>query len=120
MRTHHGFLSDDVYPAAAVASRSVATLVLASSNVTTASLRSRLTRTFVTPFTFVNDLFTEVTHEPQVIPDTASVTVWLAGQATDENNIAAAISALEMIRFILLLFDTRSPHPAGTLRRPVI
>jgi len=66
----------------------------------------------VTPFTFANDLLTEVAHEPRVIPEMESVTVFPAGQATDENSIATAISALEMIRFILL-FEKKSPHACG-------
>jgi hypothetical protein len=32
----------------------------------------------VTPPTFINDLFTEITHTLQVIPDTARVTVLIS------------------------------------------
>lgn len=57
------------------------TVVLVSSKLTTASAFSRLTSAFVTPLTFVNDLFTEITHEAHVIPDTDSVTVLMSANA---------------------------------------
>ena len=72
-------------------------LVFASSKVTTASPFSRLMSALVTPLTLVNDLFTEISHDTHVIPDTASVTVLISAKAAPETtasrtNIAALIS----------------------------
>ena len=78
------------------------TLVLASSNVTTASAFSRLMSALLTPCTLVNDLFTEIAQEPQVIPDTASVTVLVAVHPQAEYAIATAITARAMKFFIFL------------------
>jgi len=85
-----------------VAFVNASTLVLASSNVTTASAFSRLMSALLTPFTLVNDLFTEIAQESQVIPDTASVTVLVAVHPEDEYAIATAITARAMKFFIFL------------------
>lgn len=79
----------DGKPAFAVAFVNASTVVLASSKVTTASAFSRLTSAFVTPPTFVNDLFTEITHPAQVIAETASVTVFISAYAAVVNSAAA-------------------------------
>ena len=50
-------------------------MVLASSKVTLASACSRLTSALMTPLIRVSDLFTEIAHDPHVIPDTDRVTV---------------------------------------------
>lgn len=54
-----------------------------------ASPFSRLTSAFVTPSTFVNDLFTEIAQDAHVMPDTASVTVLISASAAVENSMAA-------------------------------
>ena len=51
----------------------------------------------VTPSILVNDLFTEITHDVHVIPDTASVTVLISAEAAAETtanriNMAVLIS----------------------------
>jgi hypothetical protein len=70
-----------------------------SSKVTTASAFSRLTFARVTPLILVNDLCTEITQSPHVIPETESVTVLLSANAAVEAtanmmNMAALISFL--------------------------
>ena len=75
------FLMAEGKPAPAVALSNASTFVFASSKVTTASAFSRLTSALVTPLTLVNDLFTEITHDAHVIPDTDSVTVLISARA---------------------------------------
>ena len=92
----YGF-KEDGKPALAVALVSASTEVLASSKVTTASAFSRLTSALVTPSILVNDLFTEITHDAHVIPDTERVTVLISPKAaadTTKNrmNMAALVS----------------------------
>jgi hypothetical protein len=99
----------DGKPALAVAFVNASTLVLALSKVTTASAFSRLTSALLTPFTLVNDLFTEIAQEPQVIPDTASVIVLVAVQPEAEYAIATAITTRAMKFFI---FPPSDPHSA--------
>jgi len=82
-------LTLDGYPAWVAAFVRASTLVLASSNVTTASPFSRLTSAFVTPSILVNDLFTEIAQDAQVMPETASVTVFISASAAVENSTAA-------------------------------
>ena len=91
------FFRVDGKPAPAVALSKASTVVLASSKTTTASFFSRLTSALATPSILVNDLCTEITHDPQVMPDTESVTVLTAARAVAEiranmENIAAVIS----------------------------
>ena len=74
-------------------------LVFVSSKVTTASAFSRLAFARVTPLILVNDLCTEITQSPHVIPETESVTVLLSANAAVEAtanmmNMAALISFL--------------------------
>jgi len=64
-------------------------MVFVSSKVTTASAFPRLTSALVTPSILVNDLFTEVTQSPHVIPETESVTVLNSAIAEAEKNAAA-------------------------------
>lgn len=93
LRAHRCFNLDG-YPTLVTAPVRASTLVLASSNVTTASPFSGLTSALVTPSIFINDLFTETTQEPQLIPETASVTVLLSANAVVENNTAAVKHAV--------------------------
>lgn len=79
------------------------TLVLASSNVTTASAFSRLTSALITPWTLVSDLCTEITQPPQVMPDTDSVTVWEAPQP-DAGSIISIMHSAVLISFFMALF----------------
>lgn len=83
----------DGWPAFAVALVRASTVVLLSSKLTTASAFSRSTSTFVMPFTFVNGLFTEITHDTHVIPDTESVTVLVSARACEEARAIASSSA---------------------------
>lgn len=99
------FLMVDGKPAPAVALSKASTFVLASSKLTTASAFSRLTSALVTPSTLVNDLFTEITHQLHVIPDTESVTVLISARAAAETavntiNMAALISFFIAFSFI--------------------
>ena len=85
----HRYFNFDGYPDLVTALVRVSTLVLASSNVTTASALSRLTSALLTLSIFINDLFTETAQDPQVIPETASVTVLISANVVVENNTAA-------------------------------
>ena len=76
-------------------------LVFVSSKVTTASAFSRLTFAWVTPLILVNDLCTEITQSPHVIPETESVTVLVSANAAAEatanmTNMKALTSLLIM------------------------
>ncbi len=84
------FLRVDGKPAAAVALSKASTLVFASSKLTSASLFLRLTSALVTPSILVRDLFTEIRHDPQVIPDTESVAVRISARATAEMSVNIA------------------------------
>ena len=69
-----------------------------------ASAFSRLTSALVTPSILVNDLFTEITHDVHVIPDTASVTVLISAEAAAETtanriNMAALTSFFTAFSF---------------------
>src|SRR3970282_892234 len=65
------------------------TFVFVSSKLTTASAFSRLTSALLTPSILVNDLFTEITQNPHVIPVTESVTVLISANAAVANSAAA-------------------------------
>ena len=84
------FLRVDGKPAAAVALSKASTLVFASSKTTSASAFLRLTSALVTPSILVRDLFTEIRHDPQVIPDTESVAVRISAMATAEMSVNIA------------------------------
>lgn len=108
------FFRVDGKPAPAVALSKASTFVFASSKLTTASAFSRLTSALVTPSILVNDLFTEITHDTQVIPDTESATVWMAAKAGAETtanmtNMAAATSF-----FMGSPFRLDKPHTTET------
>ena len=59
---------------------SASTVVLASSKVTVAWAFSRFAFALITPLILVNDLSTETTQDPHVIPDTDSVTVLVSAK----------------------------------------
>ena len=94
------FLMAEGKPAPAVALSNASTFVFASSKVTTASAFSRLTSALVTPLTLVNDLFTEITHDAHVIPDTASVTVLISAKVAAETT-ANRINMAALTRFFM-------------------
>lgn len=89
------------YPAFVVAFVNASTVVFASSNFTTASAFSRFTSAWDTPPSLVNDLFTEITHPIQVIPETASVTVLISAYAAVANKVAAAQPAVSNVRSLI-------------------
>ena len=93
-------LMADGKPAAPVALTKASTFVFASSKVTTASAFSRLTSALVTPSILVNDLFTEITHDVHVIPETASVTVLVSARAAAETT-ANRINMVALTSFFM-------------------
>jgi len=104
-----------------VALSSASVPVFVSSKVTTASAFSRLTSAFVTPSILVNDLFTEISHDTHVIPDTESVTVLVSAKAAAETTanriIAAALMSLFMVSPSVNKRD-QSFHMVVKQRRP--
>jgi len=98
-----------------VALSSASVPVFVSSKVTTASAFSRLTSAFVTPSILVNDLFTEISHDTHVIPDTESVTVLVSAKAAAETTANRIIAAALMSLFMVFSFSkqARSEFPHG-------
>ena len=90
------------YPAFVVAFVKASTVVFASSNFTTASAFSRFTSALDTPPSLVNDLFTEITHPVQVMPETARVTVLISAYAAVVNKAAAVQHAASNVRSVIL------------------
>jgi len=78
-------------------------LVLVSSKETTASALSRFTFARVTPLVLLNDLCTEITQSPHVIPETESVTVLLSA------NAAVEATANMMNMAVLIIFLIAAP-----------
>ena len=100
----------DGKPAFAVALVRASTVVLASSKVTMASAFSRFTSALVTPLILVNDLFTEITHDTHVIPDTDSVTVFICANAAVAKRMVAIKHAASSLvsRFMAGLFNRKA------------
>ena len=84
-----------------------------------ASLDFKFTNALVTPFTFVKDLFTEAAHEPQVIPDTASVTVLGAARTgvAERMFVATKSAAKSSFMFAPLVARPVRRCPASALHR---
>ena len=66
----------------------------------------------VTPWTFVNDLFTEITHDAQVIPDTESVTVLISANAAVAKKVVE-MNSTQSSRVSRFMISYRQSLPSG-------